>query len=108
MPKRIQRRRTKGWRMPPNCVYVGRPTKWGNPYDWREHGRSESIRLFRQFALGGMPFEELEGKDLACWCRLEDECHADVLLGSGELMTWTLHHGDCVDALPSLDAEPAL
>jgi Domain of unknown function (DUF4326) len=32
MPKRIQRKRTKGWRMPPNTVYVGRPTKWGNPF----------------------------------------------------------------------------
>ena len=31
-PKRIQRRRTKGWRMPPNTVYVGRPTRWGNPF----------------------------------------------------------------------------
>ncbi len=32
MPKRIQRKRSKGWRMPPNTVYVGRPTKWGNPW----------------------------------------------------------------------------
>ena len=30
---RVQRKRTKGWRMPENTVYVGRPTKWGNP--WR-------------------------------------------------------------------------
>jgi hypothetical protein len=33
-PQRIQRRRTKGWRMPEGAVYVGRPTKWGNPFDW--------------------------------------------------------------------------
>lgn len=32
MPERIQRKRTKGWRMPENTVYVGRGTKWGNPY----------------------------------------------------------------------------
>ena len=32
MPKRIQRKRTAGWRMPENTVYVGRPTRWGNPY----------------------------------------------------------------------------
>ncbi|MCU1677702.1 MAG: hypothetical protein JWM93_2460 [Frankiales bacterium] len=32
-PQRIQRKRTKGWRMPEGAVYVGRPTKWGNP--WR-------------------------------------------------------------------------
>ena len=29
--KRIQRKRTKGWKMPANTIYVGRPTKWGNP-----------------------------------------------------------------------------
>ncbi len=32
MPARIQRRRTAGWVMPPGAVYVGRPTKWGNPF----------------------------------------------------------------------------
>lgn len=31
-PRRIQRRRTKGWRMPEGAVYVGRGSKWGNPY----------------------------------------------------------------------------
>ena len=31
-PKRIQRQRTKGWRMPEGAVYVGRPTRWGNPF----------------------------------------------------------------------------
>lgn len=32
MPKRIQRNRSKGWRMPENTVYVGRPTRWGNQF----------------------------------------------------------------------------
>lgn len=32
MPERIQRQRTKGWRMPDGAIYVGRPTLWGNPY----------------------------------------------------------------------------
>ncbi|MGZ4521042.1 MAG: DUF4326 domain-containing protein, partial [Mycobacteriaceae bacterium] len=31
-PKRIQRQRTKGWRMPEGAVYVGRPTEFGNPF----------------------------------------------------------------------------
>jgi len=31
-PKRIQRSRAKGWKMPANAIYVGRPTVWGNPY----------------------------------------------------------------------------
>lgn len=37
-PKRIQRKRTKGWRTPEGAVYVGRPSAWGNPFpldgDW--------------------------------------------------------------------------
>ena len=32
MPERIQRKRSKDWRMPENTVYVGRPSKWGNPW----------------------------------------------------------------------------
>lgn len=32
MPERIRRRRTAGWRMPEGAVYVGRGTKWGNPF----------------------------------------------------------------------------
>ncbi len=32
MPERIQRRRTKGWRMPAGTVYVGRGSRWGNPF----------------------------------------------------------------------------
>lgn len=31
-PVRVQRRRAEGWRMPENTVYVGRPSKWGNPW----------------------------------------------------------------------------
>jgi hypothetical protein len=31
-PIRIQRKRTKGWKLPPNTVYVGRGSKWGNPF----------------------------------------------------------------------------
>lgn len=45
-PVRLQRKRTKGWRMPEGAVYVGRPTIWGNP--WYLDGASEhavSLRL---------------------------------------------------------------
>jgi hypothetical protein len=31
-PQRIQRKRTAGWRMPENARYVGRPSRWGNPF----------------------------------------------------------------------------
>jgi hypothetical protein len=57
-PKRIQRRRTKGWRMPAETVYVGRPTRYGNPFSnrWflRHHfDAAYSLRLYRQAASGG-------------------------------------------------------
>jgi hypothetical protein len=38
-PCRIQRKRVKGWRMPPNTVYVGRGSVWGNPFKEGEHWR---------------------------------------------------------------------
>lgn len=84
MPKRIQRKRTKGWRMPEGAVYVGRPTQWGNPFSTAEQFRNWLARgvmleddprykIFRDIG-------ELRGKDLACWCREGSACHADVLL----------------------------
>jgi len=40
-PQRIQRKRTRGWRMPEGAVYVGRPTKWGNP--WQVGGDAQIV-----------------------------------------------------------------
>ena len=79
MPKRIQRKRTKGWRMPANAVSVTRPGKWGNPYTVEGYGREQAIRLYREW-LVGKDLSELRGKDLACYCPLDQPCHADVLL----------------------------
>jgi hypothetical protein len=106
--KRIQRKRTKGWRMPENAVYVGRPTKWGNPFRmgdcigevqaWivlaAEHDdKVPSYRLCfraamdlyrawigRRISSGKCNLNELRGKDLVCWCPLDQPCHADVLI----------------------------
>ena len=64
--------------MPPDAVYVGRPTRWGNPYSVEEWGRDEAIRKFRLLSIPNL--DELRGKDLACWCPLDKTCHADVLL----------------------------
>lgn len=87
MAKRIQRKRGKGWRMPAGAIYVGRPTKWGNPYIPDEPSeRQEAVDLFREWWLQlaergyGHDISELRGKDLACWCPLDQPCHADVLL----------------------------
>ncbi len=71
--------------MPPNTVYVGRPTKWGNPFDLATHGRGMALRHFRRRVLGlqaiGVDLlADLRGKNLACWCPLDRACHADVLL----------------------------
>lgn len=87
-PQRIQLRRTKGWRMPPNTVKVARPTKWGNPFTVEQHGRDNAVRMFRDYI--GHPnsplvfspedIGQLRGKNLACFCPLDQPCHADVLL----------------------------
>lgn len=45
--KRIQRKRTKGYKMPPGAVYVGRPTKWGNPFRLTPDGWIECYSINR-------------------------------------------------------------
>lgn len=78
--------------VPADAVYVGRPSKWGNPFkvgDWvhrpagsRQLQRGECIDLYRNTlppALIDAAKRELKGKDLVCWCAPEP-CHADVLL----------------------------
>lgn len=85
MPQRIQRRRTRGWRMPPNAVIVSRPTKWGNPFSLMHYGRERAMELYRRHAereLASDPhwLDALRGKDLVCWCKEGDACHADILL----------------------------
>jgi len=102
--KRIQRRRTKGWRMPENTQYVGRGTKWGNPFvvtkelnsyeacqmyaecvdapnkAKRYFNEPEATEMEKYFNRIANSLDELEGKDLACWCPLDKECHADILI----------------------------
>ena len=94
MPERIQRKRTKGWRMPPNTVYVGRPSRWGNRFTIEESGSAEQAVLDYEYWIGwdteapvhfGKALREavrreLRGKNLCCWCPLDQPCHADVLL----------------------------
>lgn len=106
MPIRVQLSRAKGWRMPPNTVKVDRSTIWGNPFrtdkpvdmtmanrwGWKiKHphwvGADADAAVIR-FA-GVLDYDdagcyairkELRGKNLACWCKLNQACHADVLL----------------------------
>ena len=102
MPKRIQRQRTKGYRMPANIVSVTRPGRYGNPYrigdkfpvslscyKWYGDGtitRENCLLAFAAYAekrLLNEPawLDPVRGKDVACFCRLTDECHGDILLG---------------------------
>jgi len=92
-PKRVRRRR--GVALPPGGRYVGRPTRWGNPYVWRPgelrsgrvqvRDRAEAIARY-EADLRADPARVadvravLRGVDLACWCPLDEPCHADVLL----------------------------
>jgi hypothetical protein len=84
MPRVYSKRR--GADPPPRgAIYVGRPTKWGNPIVLeREEDRAEVLRdyeawLLRQRHLIDAAKRELKGKDLVCWCA-PLPCHADVLL----------------------------
>lgn len=90
-PRRVQRRAEKGWRLPPNTVYVGRGTKWGNPFPFdhqRYLGKSWAVDAYAQWltsTLQGMTLlrehlHELKGKNLASWERLDEPSHADLLL----------------------------
>lgn len=108
-PKRIQRKRQRGWRMPANTIYVGRPTPYGNPWrakyepvngwvcldpEWlpnpqrlycadREEAHDLAAMAFRRWVNSGfcrIDFHALKDKNLACWCPEAMPCHADTLL----------------------------
>ena len=81
MPKVYNKRENH----PKDAVYIGRPSKWGNPFIIGRHGgRDEVISKYEEY-LRNIPElvkavkEELEGRDLVCWCAPE-ACHGDVLL----------------------------
>jgi hypothetical protein len=102
MPKRIQRKRMKGWKLPDGAVCVTRPGKWGNPFTVMPNARpgakvggalgyqavstvEDAIECFRAMFdvrpdMTKVAQDELRGKDLACFCKLGEPCHADVLL----------------------------
>ena len=110
-PKRIQRKRTAGWRMPVGAVYVGRPTRWGNPFriavpycgptirqantaqeavsafnDWIRRDTLHHLMWDPSLIVAHVELKaslsrgDLAGRDLVCWCPLDQPCHADVLL----------------------------
>ena len=65
-------------------VYIGRPSKWGNPFEIGKDGtRAEVIRKFAVYLSHNKELlkdlHELKGKRLGCWCYPE-MCHGDVLV----------------------------
>jgi len=69
-----------------NGVYIGRPSKWGNPFVIGKDGSREEVvekyekwLLFEKLELVVAAKKELKGKSLVCWCSPE-ACHGDVLI----------------------------
>lgn len=69
---------------PIGSVYIGRPSKWGNPFVIGKDGtRDEVIAKFEQYLLNNTvllaQIDELRGKDLICFCAPQ-ACHGDILI----------------------------
>ena len=67
----------------PYDVYIGRPSKWGNPFVIEKDGtRKEVIEKYKEWLLQQKDLmdslHELKGKNLGCWCSPQ-ACHGDVL-----------------------------
>lgn len=103
MPIRIQRKRSKGWKLPENAVIVTRGTMWGNPFVVKPDAQpgtqyfcgtyiavptvEDAVDCFRLMleepSMKGYVEavkQKLRGKDLACFCKPGQPCHADILL----------------------------
>lgn len=88
LPRRVRVDwRKRGGIKPIGVVLCARPSKYGNPHDFRDHGRAEAIRRFSN-DLDAMsesdraafldPLRVATG--LACYCQLSEPCHVDELL----------------------------
>ena len=68
----------------PFDIYIGRPSKWGNPCEIGKHGtREEVVAMYRNYLLTSpellAALPELRGKVLGCWCAPKT-CHGDILV----------------------------
>lgn len=98
-PQRIQLSRRKGFNLQATsqalnglpAVKCARPGKWGNPFKVGEVSEfgdvpdaETAVMFYRAWVDKGLQraamFADLRGKNLACFCKLEDPCHCDVLL----------------------------
>lgn len=65
-------------------VYIGRPSKWGNPFTIGKDGdRDEVIKKYKKWIIKQKELVEeipkLKVKVLGCWC-YPNACHGDVLV----------------------------
>lgn len=69
----------------PDCVYIGRPSKWGNPFSIGKDGtREEVVEKYRTYLLSHTDLveqakKELGGKNLVCFCAPK-LCHGNILI----------------------------
>jgi len=75
---------------PPEAIYIGRPSKWGNPFSHlpgtaeQVSTREEAISKYEEWLLSQPELveeakRELAGRDLVCWCAPQ-RCHGEVLM----------------------------
>lgn len=68
----------------PYDIYIGRGSKWGNPFEIGKDGtREEVIEKYRTYLLNKpellKALPELRGKTLGCFCKPKP-CHGDILV----------------------------
>jgi hypothetical protein len=94
-PLRIQRKRTKGFKLPHGTTCVTRPGRWGNPFEtaaeFEDAYRKVVIHIELMRATAHLSpvwsrmiwivenIKQLRGFKLACFCPLDQPCHADCL-----------------------------
>lgn len=88
MENRVPEPRVVHWKKEPYNVYIGRPSKWGNPFIVGTRGMShaDAVSAYRNWINSSLNItlreaakKELRGKILGCWCAPKP-CHGDVLL----------------------------
>lgn len=89
--KRIQKKHfyDYSWKSNPNAVYVGRGKgeigKWGNPFKLSEYRLDDCLLKYQKWLDNQLMddpdfLKPLIGKDLVCFCPLNQRCHADILI----------------------------
>lgn len=119
MPQRIQRRRSKGWRMPEGAIYVGRPSRWGNPFavggpsglarvpavdhsghEWEYEGRISAAGMRHDY-------HHADGRIIRCTIREMTvaetvECYRAYVTGGGWPIDWKPFGAPTLDEIRTL------